>query len=134
MRAEIFAGAAPEFVTDRLDNDVSGAALDLSIDTGALERVADVPIHFADALARRAPSLQRTRDATQPTARMNAAQLQKLGIAPGLQLRVKQGAGSALLAAALDERLPEGVVRIAAAHPSVAGLSDLAGAITVEAL
>ncbi len=134
VRAEIFAGAAPEFVAERLDNDAGGAALDLSTVSGALERVADVPIHFADALVRRAPSLQRTRDAVQPTARMNSAVMSKLGITAGRQVKVKQGAGSAVLVAELDERLPEGVVRIAAAHPSVAGLSAPAGAITVEAL
>jgi NADH-quinone oxidoreductase subunit G len=32
----------------------------------ALQRIADVPIHFADPLARRAPSLQQTRDAARP--------------------------------------------------------------------
>ncbi len=134
VRAEIFAGAAPEFVAERLDEGASGAALDLSIDAGPLERVADVPIYAADALVRRAPSLQRARDAAAPSARMNSTQLQKLGIAAGRQVRVKQGAGSAVLVAELDERLPEGVVRIAAAHPSVAGLSAPSGAITVEAL
>ena len=134
VRAEVFDGATPEFVADRLDNQASAVALDLSAAAGALERVADVPIYFADALVRRAPSLQRARDAAAPTARMNAAQLQKLGIAAGQQLRIKQGSGSAVLMAELDERLPEGAVRIAAAHPSVAGLSDLQGAITVEAL
>ncbi|HUW36016.1 MAG TPA: NADH-quinone oxidoreductase subunit NuoG [Rhodocyclaceae bacterium] len=134
VRAEVLGDAKPEFVTDRLDNGVGGVAADLSTTAGTLERVADVPIYFADALVRRAPSLQRSRDAVQPTARMNAAVLSKLGVAPGQQVRVGQGSGSAVLQAALDERLPDGVVRIAAAHPSVAGLSGLQGAITVEAL
>ena len=40
-----------------------------------LERVADVPIHFADPLVRRAPSLQQTADAKPPRARMNALTL-----------------------------------------------------------
>ncbi|OIQ99253.1 NADH-quinone oxidoreductase chain 3 [mine drainage metagenome] len=134
VRAEVLGEAKPEFVAERLDNGAGGAALDLSATAGALERVADVPIYFADALVRRAPSLQRARDAVQPTARMNSAVMSKLGITPGQQLRIKQGAGSAVLMAELDERLPEGAVRIAAAHPSVAGLSGLQGAIIVEAL
>ena len=50
---------------------------------GGLERVADVPIHFADPLARRAPALQETADAAPPRARMNAAMLQQLGVAAG---------------------------------------------------
>ena len=40
-----------------------------------IERVADVPIHFADPLVRRAPSLQQTADAKPPRARMNALTL-----------------------------------------------------------
>src|SRR6266568_3020859 len=39
------------------------------------ERVADVPIYAADPLVRRAPSLQKTRDATPPVARAHAATL-----------------------------------------------------------
>ena len=134
VRAEILGAAAPEFVTDRLDNRADGGAINLNAGPGALERVADVPIYFADALVRRSPSLQKARDAAQPAARMNAATLQKLGIAAGQQVRVKQGEGSAQLPAAQDGTLPDGCVRISAAHATVADLAAMHGAITVEAL
>jgi len=97
-----------------------------------LERVADVPIYFADALARRAPSLQKTRDAQAPRAWMNAKLMQSLSIAAGQPVLVRQGKGAARLAAALDDRLPEGCVRVAAGHPLTAALGPMFGALSVE--
>jgi len=138
VRAEVFGGATPEFLdglpSNSLSNQVKDCAINLAASAGGLERVADVPIYFADALVRRAPSLQRARDAAAPGAGMNAAVMNRLGIAAGQELRVKQGSGSAVLPAVLDPRLPDGVVRVSAAHPLVAGLAALSGAITVEAL
>ncbi len=131
VRAEAL-GGKPESVADRLDNQASGVALNLAATKPALERVADVPIHFADALVRRAPSLQKSRDAKAPTARMNAATLSSLGVAAGQSVRVKQGAGTADLVAELDAALPDGCVRVAAAHASTAGLAAMSGAINVE--
>ncbi len=130
VRAEALAGA-PEFAAG-LDNGISGLGLNLGTAAAKLERVADVPIHFADPLVRRSPSLARMRDSALPTARMNAATLQDLGIAAGAKLKLSQGAGSCVLAASLDPRLPDGAVRVAAAHVSVAGLG--AGTLSVEAL
>jgi len=94
-----------------------------------LERVADVPIHFADPLARRAPALQQTADAAAPRARMNARTMQRLGIAAGEAVRIVQGAGEAALPAAIDEAVPDSVVRIAAAHPSTCTLAGLSGPV-----
>ena len=47
-----------------------------------LERVADVPIYFADPLVRRAPSLQQTADARPPRARMHALTLSSSSASP----------------------------------------------------
>jgi NADH-quinone oxidoreductase subunit G len=98
-----------------------------------LERVADVPIHFADPLARRAPSLQLTNDAKAPRARMAARTLERLGVADGAMVTVRQGRGEARLRAAVDASVPAGVVRIAAAHASTCGLEGLSGPISIEA-
>lgn len=101
--------------------------------TGAgLQRIADVPIYFADALVRRSPSLQKTRDAQAPTARMNAATLANVGAADGRSVRVKGSEGSATLNAVLDNTVPDGCVRIAAAHPSTATIGGLNDMIVVE--
>jgi len=81
---------------------------------------------------RRAESLQLTTDAQAPKAHLSAALAQKLGVADGAHVRVKQGSGSAVLAAAIDKKLPDNVVRVAAAHASTAALGAMFGAITVE--
>ena len=99
-----------------------------------LQRIADVPIYFADALVRRAPALQKTRDAQPPRAWMNSKLMGRLGIAAGQPVLVKQGQGEARLAAALDDRLPDECVRVAAAHPSTAGLGAMFGPVTLEKL
>ena len=101
---------------------------------GGLQRVADVPIYFADALVRRAPSLQQTKDAQPPRAGMNAKTLAALGISAGQPVRVKQGEGSARLVAALDPGLPDQCVRVAAAHASTAGLGAMFGTLSIETL
>jgi NADH-quinone oxidoreductase subunit G len=76
--------------------------------------------------------LQQTADAAPPRARMSAQMLQQLGVAEGARVRVRQGRGEAVLAAAVDEAVPAGVVRIAAAHASTCALEGLSGPITVE--
>jgi len=106
---------------------VAGAAA-----AGGIERITDVPIYFADPLVRRAVSLQRTMDARAPRAWMNAKLMQRLELSPGAPLRVRQGEGEAALDAALDERLPDDCVRVAAAHASTTGLGAMFGVLTLE--
>ncbi|MHB1428434.1 MAG: NADH-quinone oxidoreductase subunit NuoG [Rhodocyclaceae bacterium] len=122
-------GGKPEFVAG-LDNAVKAGALDLAASCSGIQRIADVPIHFADPLARRAPSLQATKDAAAPTARMNPALLAKLGIGDGQSVKV--GAGGTALIAQLDAGVPEDCVRIAAAHAATVALGPLFGSLKVE--
>jgi len=96
-----------------------------------LERIADVPIYAADQLVRRAGSLQATRDAAVPKARMNAATLLQLGIATGDKVRVTQAGGEALVEAQLDERVADGVLRLAAGVPATTGLASMVGRVAV---
>jgi len=129
VRDEVLGGKA-EFAAG-LDNGIDGITPDIAAAANGLERVADVPIHFADALVRRASSLQRTADAAAPAARMNAATLAKLNIGAGE--KVKVGAGeTAILLAQLDAGLPDGCVRIAAAHDSTVKVGAMFGSVTVE--
>jgi NADH-quinone oxidoreductase subunit G len=81
---------------------------------------------------RRAPSLQKTRDARAPRAWMNSRLLGRLGVAAGQPVRVRQGEGSVRLAAALDDRLPDECVRVAAAHASTAPLGPMFGTLQLE--
>ena len=123
--------AKADFVSG-LDNGIKDVAPAMAAPLAGLQRIADVPIHFADMLARRSPALQLTRDAVAPTARMSSGTLAQAGVTDGSNVVVKQGAGSATLIARLDETVPAGCVRVAAAHATTAGLGDLFGAITVE--
>ncbi len=96
------------------------------------ERIADVPIYFADMLARRSPPLQATRDAVGPKARMNGRALAAAGLTSGDRVRASMDGGSALLDVEIDETVADGCVRIAAAHPSTAGLPSSFGAVSFE--
>jgi len=115
-----------------LSNATSVAPEGPAASASPVERVADVPIYFADALVRRAPSLQRTADAKAPRARMHRSLYETLGLTHGAQVKVTQGQGEAVLTAIVDAAVPPGVVRIAAAHASTCGLAGLSGPVTVE--
>ena len=99
-----------------------------SLPVGGIQRIADIPIYFADPLVRRSPPLQKTREARAPKARMNAKVLQKLGMTAGQQVLVN----GTKLDAVLDEAVPDDCVRIAAAHPSTAALGAMFGPLTLE--
>ena len=121
------------WVESQLSNRVEGLGLSLApTKADGVERVADVPIYFADPIVRRAPSLQETADARPPRAAMSASMLARLGLAPGDRVRVRQNGGEVVLAAARDDGLPDGVVRVAAGHPSTARLGPMFGAVTLE--
>ena len=130
VRAETL-GGQPGFVSG-LDNGIDAGTLNLTATAGGLERVADVPIHFADPLVRRSPALQQAADSAAPAARMNAATLAKLGLAPGERARVTAGAATVVLAAQLDAGLPDGVVRVATAHADTVALGAMSGILSVE--
>ena len=101
---------------------------------GTLQRVADVPVYFADPLVRRAPSLQKTADAAQPVARMPSVTMAALGVQPSDRVRVTGTGGTVELQVAADESLAPGCVRIAAAHASTVPLGPLHGELSVERL
>jgi NADH-quinone oxidoreductase subunit G len=114
-------------------NNVSKLALAAStaVSTG-VERIADVPIYFADAIVRRAESLQKMGDSVAPKAHLSTVLAQQLGVTEGDKVKVTQGSGSAILVATVDAKLPANAVRVAAAHASTAALGSMFGSITVE--
>jgi NADH-quinone oxidoreductase subunit G len=125
-------GKGAEFAVN-LDNGLNGVAISLSVAAAdGLQRIADVPINFADPLARRAPALQQTADAASPTLRASAATLTALGVEAGASVRVRQGQGVAQLVARQDDNIPTGCVRVSAAHTTTAMLGEMFGAISVE--
>jgi NADH-quinone oxidoreductase subunit G len=114
-----------------LSNEISEVKANPQAVSG-IQRIADVPIYFADPLVRRSPPLQKTRDAQAPRAWMNAKLMQSLGLQAGGLVLVKQGEGEAGLVAALDDKLPDNCVRVAAGHPATAGLAGMFGTLVVE--
>jgi len=130
VRDEVL-GKGAEFVSG-LNNDLDGVSIKLPEIVEGLQRIADVPINFADPIARRAPVLQQTTDAVAPTARFNNQTLAQLGLEAGSKVKVRQGEGAAILVAKSDDTVPAGCVRVAAAHASTSMLGDMFGVISVE--
>jgi NADH-quinone oxidoreductase subunit G len=97
-----------------------------------LVRVGEVPMYQADAIVRRAESLQATRDAVLPVATMHSALLARLAVPDGSMVTVRQGAARAIVRAQADDRLPDNCVRLPVAHALTASLGAMLGEITVE--
>ncbi|HEY7741618.1 MAG TPA: NADH-quinone oxidoreductase subunit NuoG [Burkholderiales bacterium] len=131
VRREALGG---KHVEAMLDNHLKDARLD-SIATpraAGIQRIGEVPMHAADAIVRRSQTLQQTRDAAPPVAWMNRALFEQLGLREGDALRVRQGEGEALVNAAIDDRLPAGCIRLAAARPETAALGAMFGMVGAE--
>jgi NADH-quinone oxidoreductase subunit G len=117
----------------RLDNGLSGIeVVTATVPAEGLERVTDVPIHFADPLVRRAEALQRTRDAAAPVARASTATLAALGVVAGERVRLRQGEASAELEIVCDDGVAANCVRVPAGHVATAALGPMSGEISVE--
>ncbi|MBI2753331.1 MAG: NADH-quinone oxidoreductase subunit NuoG [Betaproteobacteria bacterium] len=128
VREECLAGKDPAaLLSNRTDVPVAKVVIPVA----GLKRIANVPIYFADALVRRAPALQKTRDARRPRCWMNARLMQSLDLTAGQPVLVRQGDGEARLEAALDQKLPDGCVRVPAAHPATSGLGAMFGTLSV---
>ncbi|MGB7481415.1 MAG: NADH-quinone oxidoreductase subunit NuoG [Burkholderiaceae bacterium] len=126
-------GGNAEGLASRLNNIAAVAPQPpVAGDGGALERIADVPIYFSDAIVRRSAPLQQTRDGQAPRALISGELAQKLGVADGEPLRVTQNGQTVQLAAEIDPGLPANVVRIAAAHVTTAALGPMFGTLSVE--
>jgi NADH-quinone oxidoreductase subunit G len=101
-------------------------------ETNGLQRIGEVPVYSSDPLVRRSPPLQKTRDGAPPIAWINAALYERLGLRTGDRLRVRQAGGEAVVEAAVDERLPDGCIRLAAARPETADLGAMFGPVEAE--
>jgi NADH-quinone oxidoreductase subunit G len=53
-------------------------------------------------------------------------------VTEGAKVRLKQGNGEVVLISKVDDTVPVGCVRVAAAHPSTAALGEMYGSINVE--
>jgi NADH-quinone oxidoreductase subunit G len=129
LRAEALGDAAG--LAARLDNRGPAMPQSVGMPPPPLERIADVPIYAADALVRRAESLQLTSDARAPVASLPSALFADLGLKAGDAVRVSQGEQVLIIAAVEDPSLVGGVVRVPAGHADTATLGAMFGAIGV---
>jgi len=118
----------------KLNNLARGDVFSLGTGKQGLQRIADIPIYFADPVVRRAPSLQATQDSSEPAARMSRSTLDRVGVEPGVKVRVSTGSGEAIVLAAEDDGVADGCVRLAGAHPLTVRLGALYGEVSVERL
>ncbi|MGH8671953.1 MAG: NADH-quinone oxidoreductase subunit NuoG [Burkholderiales bacterium] len=128
---ELRAGAAgPWWPRPKLNNRID-SLVPSTATVPALQRIGEVPIYQADALARRASSLQATSDAAPPVASMSSELMQQLGIGEGGTVKLRQGSGEIELSARRDPGVARNCVRVAAGHPATAALGGMFDAITV---
>jgi NADH-quinone oxidoreductase subunit G len=130
VRAEALGDVAG--LAARLDNRADSLPPSVGTDAATLQRIADVPIYAADALVRRAESLQLTADARAPVASLPSALFAELGLNAGEPVRVSQGEQVLIIAAVEDPSLAPGVVRIPAGHADTATLGPMFGALGVS--
>jgi len=97
-----------------------------------LERIGDIPIHAADALVRRAASLQQTPDATGSAARMCAAQAAQSGVEDCATIKVLQDDHEVRVALEIDERVPAGCIWLPGATRASVELGPNFGNVTVK--
>jgi NADH-quinone oxidoreductase subunit G len=104
----------------------------LSSGTG-VERVADLPIYFTDAIVRRAQSLHLTVDSKNAMkAGLSPELFAHYGLKEGDAIKVTQGNHSVVMPATLQKGLASGVVRIATGTPVSAELGSAFGELIVE--
>jgi NADH-quinone oxidoreductase subunit G len=98
-----------------------------------IERVADLPIYFTDAIVRRAPSLHLTVDSKNAMkAGLSPDLFAKFDLKEGDAIKVTQGSHSVVLPATLQKGLAAGVVRIATGTPASSELGSSFGELIVE--
>ncbi|MEN2427878.1 NADH-quinone oxidoreductase subunit NuoG [Chromobacterium vaccinii] len=116
----------------KLNNALSKVAANPAASAGIV-RVGEVPMYQADAICRRAPSLQQTNEAKgAAVVRAHSGLLAKLGVAAGSTALLKQGEGEARVSVEADDSLPADVVRVAAAHASTLALGGMFDAIEIK--
>jgi NADH-quinone oxidoreductase subunit G len=89
-------------------------------------------MYSVDALARRAPALQRTPDAWGSAVRLNASAAQALGLAESGAVRVTQGVDSSEFDVRVDDSVPDGCVWLPTAVPGSEALGLGFGPVSVE--
>jgi NADH-quinone oxidoreductase subunit G len=131
---EVCGEALAKPIAERLNNRFT-AALSLTQEQtiSGLERVTDLPIYGVDAIVRRAPALQLTRDAKNAhRLGLNTKTFTELNLKDGDLVAITQGGNTVQMPAMLESHLAAGCVRLSATTPTSAALGSMFGAVTVS--
>lgn len=115
-----------------LNNQLSTVKISSAAVTEGVMRIGEVPMYQADAIVRRAASLQKTHNAEAPVAQVNSGMLTALGINSGAMVTARQGEARVVVRVQTNDTLPLNCVRLASSHPHTAALGAMMGAISLE--
>ncbi len=118
--------------TGALNNQLAQVKLTDAGVAAGIYRVGTVPMYQADAIVRRATSLQQARDSEFAGVGMNAAMLTKLNISAGNLVVVEQAGVRMTVRAEVDNALADACVRLVASHPLTATMGAMLGEIKLE--
>ncbi|MEE9319038.1 MAG: NADH-quinone oxidoreductase subunit NuoG [Granulosicoccus sp.] len=100
--------------------------------SGGFLRAGETPIYATDPLVRRSQPLQKTMDGKQAWASMAQSELDRLQLADGDSVSLKQNGSSITLAARSDDGVPSGCVWVPAGLPETQALGELFAPIEVK--
>jgi NADH-quinone oxidoreductase subunit G len=131
---EVCGEALAKPIPERLNNRFTATLSLMQEQTvNGLERVTDLPIYGVDAIVRRAPALQLTRDAKNAhRLGFNAKTFAELNLKDGDLVAITQGSNTVQMPAMLESQLAAGCVRMSASTPASAELGAMFGPITVN--
>jgi NADH-quinone oxidoreductase subunit G len=131
---EVSGEALAKPIAERLNNRFTAATnLAPEQSMNGLERVSDLPIYGVDAIVRRAPALQLTRDAKNAhRLGLNAKTFAELNLTEGDLVAITQGTNTVQMPAMLESQLAAGCIRMSASTPASAALGAMFGAVMVS--
>ena len=134
---EVYADAFAKPVQDQLNNCFTTTPeVQQQVQIAAsLERLADQAIYSSDAIVRRAPALQRTRDAKDATmVGVGETLWTQLGLQAGDRVALTQGGHTMEASVLLQPDLADGVVRVATATELSSHLASMFGEVALSKL
>ena len=119
-------------VQGALNNQLSQVSVvDVGVAAG-IYRVGTVPMYQADAIVRRAASLQQVRDSEFVGVGMNAAMMADFNITAGQLVVVEQDNVRMTVRAEADNTMANACVRLVAGHPLTATMGAMLGEVKLE--
>ncbi|MBK5970129.1 MULTISPECIES: NADH-quinone oxidoreductase subunit NuoG [Thiorhodovibrio] len=108
------------------------AGLDVPKIGQTLMRVGSVPIYASDSIVRHAPALQHTPLAESLSVGLHPEQVEKLGLADGDKVTIRQGDATATAKVSVTDAVPPGCARIPAAVPGSETLGAQIGPVSLN--